>query len=41
VPPRSAIALWMLEELGEPCEIHPLSLKKKDAKLQARQEHKG
>jgi glutathione S-transferase len=25
---RSAVASWMLEELGEPYDIHPLSLKK-------------
>ena len=27
-PSRSSIVLWMLEELGQPYDIHPLSLKK-------------
>ena len=27
-PSRSSIALWMLEEIGEPYDIHLLSLKK-------------
>jgi glutathione S-transferase len=29
-PSRSSIALWMLEELGEPYDLHVLSLKKGD-----------
>jgi glutathione S-transferase len=29
-PSRSSIVLWMLEELGEPYTIHPLSLKNGD-----------
>src|ERR1700691_5052885 len=27
-PSRSSVALWMLEEIGEPYDIHLLSLKK-------------
>src|SRR5437763_12774697 len=27
-PSRSSIVLWMLEELGQPYDIHPLSLSK-------------
>ena len=29
-PSRSSIVLWMLEEVGEPYDIHPLSLKSGD-----------
>jgi glutathione S-transferase len=34
-PSRSAIALWMLEELGEPYDIHLLSLAKGDNRASA------
>jgi glutathione S-transferase len=35
VPSRSSIALWMLEELGEPYDIHLLNLKKGESRAPA------
>lgn len=35
VPSRSSVALWMLEELGEPFDIHLLDLKKGESRAPA------